>query len=116
MSEPLAPDRVAEMVKDGGAQLVDVRTDEEWEAGHAPEARHIPIDRLTAEAESLDRSRPVVLSCRGGDRSSVAAEAFEASGWQASSMDGGLVAWADRGLPLEPEDGEVADRKPLPPA
>ena len=115
MSGELTPERVAELVESASAQLVDVRTDAEWEAGHVPAAAHIPIERLTAEAETLDRSRPVVLYCRSGDRSSAAAEAFAASGWDASSMEGGLVAWAERGLALEPEDGAVIERSPLPP-
>lgn len=116
VSGELAPERVAELVESGGAQLVDVRTDAEWEAGHAPAAAHIPIEDLQAKADTLDRSRPVVLYCRSGDRSSAAAEAFAASGWDASSMEGGLVAWAERGLPLEPERGEVSERSPFPPA
>ena len=62
----------------------------------------------------LENERPVVLYCRSGDRSGPAAQAFRASGWDARSMAGGLVAWAEKGLPLEPEDGEVAARSNLP--
>ena len=46
----------------------------------------------------------------------MAADAFAASGWDAHSIEGGLLAWAEAGLPLEPEGGEVADRSGLPPA
>ena len=45
----------------------------------------------------------------------MAAEAFAASGWSAHSIEGGLAAWAERGLPLEPQDGQVAERSILPP-
>jgi len=110
----LAPARVAELLKSGRAQLVDVRTDEEWEAGRIEGARHVSFDRLSAEAGSLDQGRPVVLYCRGGDRSATAATALAASGFEAHSLAGGLSAWAAEGRPLEPEDGRVAERSPLP--
>jgi rhodanese-related sulfurtransferase len=98
------------------AQVVDVRTDEEHAAGYIAETLHIPLDRLTEEAERLDRDRPVIFYCRGGERSATAAAAFRASGWDAYNIQGGLVAWAEEGLPLEPEGGKVAERSYLPPA
>jgi len=51
----------------------------------------------------------VVFYCRSGDRSTMPAEAFRASGWEAYTIEGGLTAWAEAGQPLEPEDGEVVD-------
>jgi rhodanese-related sulfurtransferase len=98
----------------GGAQVVDVRGDDEYEAGHIEGARHIRLDRLTQETSGLDRQRPVVFYCRAGNRSELPANAFRASGWEAYHVDGGLVAWADAGLALEPEDGAVAERSNLP--
>lgn len=109
----LAPERARELAG-GGAQVVDVRTEYEHNAGHIPGDQHLPLPSLDAEAEGLDRSRPVILYCRSGDRSGMAAVAFRASGWDAYSVDGGLVAWAAAGLPLEPEGGEVATRPNLP--
>jgi rhodanese-related sulfurtransferase len=44
----------------------------------------------------------------------MGAEALRASGWDAHNMAGGMLAWAERGLPLEPEGGEVLDRPTLP--
>jgi rhodanese-related sulfurtransferase len=94
---------------------VDVRTQGEHDAGHVAGALHVPLNRLDESAVGqLDRSRPVVFYCRAGERSAAAAEAFGASGWEAFSVAGGLVAWADAGLPLEPEGGEVAERSRLP--
>ena len=109
-----APERAAELLEDG-AQAIDVRTPEEHEAGHIAGDRHVPLDEVDGAAGSLDRSAPVIFYCRGGERSAMAAEAFAASGWSAHSIEGGLVAWAETGLPLEPENGEVADRSNLPP-
>ena len=112
----LAPDRVAEMIEAGDAEIVDVRTHEEREAGRLPGSRHVPIESLSAEAGSFDPSKTLVFYCRGGDRSGGAAQAFSASGRDAYSLAGGLVAWAEQGRPLEPEDGEVVQAPGLPPA
>ena len=111
----LEPARARELIE-GGAQLVDVRTAEEHAAGHIAGALHVPLERFDAEAKQLDRERPVVVYCRGGNRSGMAAEALSASGFDAHSVAGGLVAWADGGLPLEPADGHVAESSNLPPA
>ena len=110
----VGPERVAELVSSGEAQVIDVRTDAEYEAGRIGGAEHVPFDELTARSETLDRSRPVVFYCRSGDRSAVAAQAFAAAGWQAHSMAGGLAEWSECGLPLEPEDGRVKPPSGLP--
>lgn len=111
----MAPERVAELAE-GDAQIVDVRTPAEHEAGHIAGDRHLPVEKLTEEATTLDRSRTVVFYCRSGGRSAMAAEAFRASGWDAYTMEGGLLAWDERSLPLEPEGGEVAVHSSIPPA
>ena len=110
----LAPDRVAELSREGEAQIVDVRTHAEHEVSRIPGARHVPLDELGAHAASIDRERPVVFVCRVGERSAMAAEGFRASGWDAHTMAGGLVAWSEQGLPLEPEGAHVAHHSALP--
>jgi rhodanese-related sulfurtransferase len=106
--EDLAPARVAELLRDG-AQLVDVREPYERDAGRIPDdSAHIELDRLTDEAGSIDRERPVVFYCRTGQRSAMAAQAFAAAGWDAHNLDGGLQAWVADGRPIEPADGHVA--------
>jgi rhodanese-related sulfurtransferase len=110
----LPPERVAELIESGEAQVVDVRAPAEHEAGHIAEARHISLEAVTAEADSFDRSKPIVFYCRGGERSAMAAEAFAASGWDAYNMEGGLAAWTEQGHPLEPEDGTVVERSVIP--
>ena len=107
--EDLAPQRVKELIGKGDIQLVDIREDYEHEAGRIAGDRHIVMDRLAAEAESLDEGdKPVVFYCRTGSRSAVAVQAFRASGREAYHLDGGISAWVEKGLPIEPEDGEVA--------
>jgi rhodanese-related sulfurtransferase len=102
----LTPEQVSERL--GDVQLVDVREDAEWDAGRIAGARHVPLADVAAQAGSIDRERPVVFYCRSGARSSMATAAFRRAGYDAYNMDGGLLAWAQRGLPLEPEGGEVA--------
>ena len=64
-------DEAQKLVEDG-AQLVDVRTEHEWEAGRIAGATHLPLAELAGRAAEIDRERPVVLYCRGGNRSTMA--------------------------------------------
>jgi rhodanese-related sulfurtransferase len=105
----IPPQRARELLASGAAQAVDVREPYEWEAGHLDGARHIELRNVPAEAGAVEG--PVVFYCRSGERSAMAAEAFAAAGREAYTLAGGLLAWADAGLPLA---GTVADRSPLP--
>lgn len=105
------PERVAAWLADGdGAQVIDVREPHEREAGHIAGTRHIRMTELGSQAESVSRERPVVFYCRVGSRSEMAAQAFLAAGFEAYSMQGGLVRWASEDRPLEPEGGRVAEQ------
>ena len=104
----VTPAQARELVE-AGAQLVDVRESYEYEAGRIAGARHIELERLASQAETIDRERPVVFQCRLGSRSAMAAQAFRAAGYDARSLAGGIQAWVDEGRPLVPEDGHVAD-------
>jgi rhodanese-related sulfurtransferase len=106
----IEPARVAEwLAQDPALQVIDVREPYEREAGHIAGTRHIELVALTAAADTLDRERPVVFYCRLGSRSEMAAQAFRASGYEAYSMTGGLVRWAQEERPLSPEGGKVAE-------
>ena len=102
----------AELLRSGGAEAIDVRRPDEWDAGRIEGARHIEVNALTSEAESIPRDRPVIFYCRSGSRSALAAAAFRQAGWDAYNLAGGLRAWVEEGLPLEPADGEVAEPQP----
>lgn len=99
----------ARRLLDDGAQLVDVRAAHEWEAGRIPGATHLPLDRLDERSGEIDRDRPVVLYCRGGNRSTMATEALAAAGFDAAKLSEGIVGWEEAGLPLEPEGGYAAE-------
>jgi rhodanese-related sulfurtransferase len=102
------PQQAEQLIREGGAQLVDVREPYEHEAGRIAGSLHIELQQLPAEAASLDRERPILFYCRTGSRSAMAADAFAASGYDARNLDGGLEAWVSSGLPIEPDDGRVA--------
>lgn len=93
----------------GRIQLVDVRRREEWEAGRIDGALHIPDDELAGRVDELDRSRPVVTVCRAGTRGDDAAEWLRGQGFDAQSLDGGLLSWKWAGLALT---GPIAEPPP----
>jgi rhodanese-related sulfurtransferase len=82
--------------------FVDVREDDEWRAGHARGAIHLGKGVIERDIETRipDRAAPIVLYCGGGFRSALAAEALQKMGYTAvESMDGGMRAWREAGLP-----------------
>jgi rhodanese-related sulfurtransferase len=106
----ITPERLAAwLTEDPTLQVVDVREPYEREAGHIEGTRHIELNQLSEQAASLDASRPVVFYCRVGARSTMAAQALRAAGFEAYSMDGGLMRWAQEQHPLSPRDGRVAE-------
>jgi rhodanese-related sulfurtransferase len=99
----------ARKLLDEGAQLVDVRAGHEWEAGRIAGATHIALPELPQRTGEIDSDRPVVVYCRGGNRSSMATAALAEAGFDALKLSEGIVGWSEDGLPLEPEGGYVAD-------
>jgi rhodanese-related sulfurtransferase len=104
----VTPERASQLVSDG-ATFIDVRESYERDAGYIDGTRHIELERLASQAESIDRSVPVVFHCRLGVRSAMAASAFRVAGFDAYTLTGGIQAWVDAGLPIEPEGGYVAE-------
>jgi rhodanese-related sulfurtransferase len=102
------PQQVADLLRRGDIQLIDVRQPEEREAGRIAGDRFIELAQLAAQAETIDRDRPVVFYCRSGSRSAMATEAFRGAGFDAHNMLGGLLDWDAAGLPLDPPGGYVA--------
>ena len=87
-------------------QLVDCREPYEWNAGRVEGAIHIPLNAIMGGAgQELDKARPVVLICRSGNRSELATMMFQARGFQAYNLEGGMEAWEREGLPYAAPDG-----------
>ncbi len=99
----------AQKLIEDGAQLVDVRAEHEWEMGRIEGATHLPLAELAERTGEIEKDRAVVLYCRGGNRSTMAAEALAAEGYEAVKLSEGIVGWSEAGLPLEPEGGQVAE-------
>jgi rhodanese-related sulfurtransferase len=87
------------------AWLLDVREDDEWAAGHAPDATHIPLGQLGASAGEIPQDQKIYVICRSGGRSARAAHALNGAGWQAVNVAGGMQDWAAAGRPMVSESG-----------
>ena len=83
--------------------LLDVREDDEWEAGHAPGAVHVPMSELAARLDEVPDADPLYVICRSGGRSERATQYLNANGWAAVNVAGGMSTWASAGLPLVAE-------------
>lgn len=107
MTEPAVPQidarRAAALVNAGAVLLLDVREDDEWQAGRAPAAQHTALGRLDPAA--IPRDRPVIAVCRSGNRSGTAAQVLAAAGHDACNLAGGMKAWAAAGMPVVRADG-----------
>ena len=107
------PERLAELQREGEVQVIDVREDYEWDAGRIPGgARHLELGLVAARAETIHREIPVVFDrpprrrALGDGRQRVPARRV----WRRLQHDGReSLEWEARGLPLEPDDGHVAD-------
>jgi|SRR5215216_1296858 len=88
------------------AKLIDVREDNEWEAGHAAGAIHLGKGVIERDIETTvpDKSTELILYCGGGYRSALAADALQKIGYtNVFSMAGGWRAWKEAGGEIVPE-------------
>lgn len=85
--------------------LLDVREDDEWQRGHAPDARHIPMGDVPARLDDLDREAELYVVCHAGGRSQRVAQYLVAQGYQAVNVSGGMLAWAGAGRPVVTDGG-----------
>ena len=90
----------------GEIQLVDCREQYEWDAGRVESAIHVPLNSIMAGAGGdLDQSKPIAVICRSGNRSELATTMFQARGFEAYNVEGGMEEWAREGLPFNTPDG-----------
>lgn len=97
MSVPTVDVSEAQQLLADGAALLDVRRADEWQAGHAPAAMHIPLDQLPARTGEVPADRRVVAVCRSGARSGRATQFLQRSGLDVVNLEGGMQAWARTG-------------------
>jgi rhodanese-related sulfurtransferase len=85
--------------------LVDVRDPSEFAAGHAPDARSVPLDQLEANRFTLPMNRRLVAISRRGERGADATIELREMGFQAVNLEGGLEAWTAAGGAIVTDDG-----------
>jgi rhodanese-related sulfurtransferase len=83
-----------------GALFLDVREDNEWEAGHATDATHLALGDVPDHLGDLAKDRLIVCVCRSGARSARAATFLIQNGFDAINLEGGMLAWASEDRPL----------------
>ena len=90
-----------------GALLLDVREDSEFDAGHAPGARHVPLALVPDHVAEFPDDRQIVCVCRTGGRSARATKFLVENGFDAMNLEGGMTAWVQDGGPLESDGGDA---------
>lgn len=80
--------------------MLDVREDDEWSAGHAPEALHIPMGEVPDRWEEIPPDAELLVVCRSGGRSARVVAYLHDAGRAALNVDGGMAAWEAAGRPL----------------
>ena len=93
-----------------GAVLLDVRNEDEWEAGHIDGAVHVPMSslqhQLQYEPGPLTPDVPIVVVCKVGHRAAHVTAWLNQQGFDATNLDGGMVAWQEAGRPMVSDGGE----------
>ncbi len=105
MSYPVAVPEMLSADLPAGAFLIDVREHDEWTAGHAPDAVHVPLGELGERITELPRDREIYLICRTGARSAYATQILVGQGWNTINVADGMTGWAVAGLPMISENG-----------
>ncbi|MFC3380344.1 rhodanese-like domain-containing protein [Couchioplanes azureus] len=91
------------------AFLLDVREPDEWQAGHAPDAHHMPMMEVPARVAEIPNDAQVVVVCRSGGRSGQVVSYLMGNGWDnVRNLDGGMQAWAAAGREVVSENGQPA--------
>jgi rhodanese-related sulfurtransferase len=86
--------------------LLDVREPDEWDAGHAPDAHHLPMMEIPARMAEVPTDTDVVVVCRSGARSGQVVSYLIGNGWDSvRNLDGGMQAWAASGRDVVSENG-----------
>lgn len=89
---------------DAGVLFVDVRTDDEWSAGHLRSALHLPVDAVASKAATIlpDKDKPLVTYCQSGRRAEAAAESLRTLGYtKVTAMAGGYDELKAAGFPID---------------
>lgn len=86
--------------RDRGELVIDVRTADEYEAGHVPGASFMPLFVVPLRLSELDRRRPVYVVCESGARGMQASQYLNEHGYTVFNLEGGMSAWRGAGMPV----------------
>ena len=103
------PKIVAPGIQTGSSWLLDVRSQVEWQNGHAPQAHHRFLGNLQNEFSLLPAKTRIITQCTSGKRSAIAASLLQAKGFTVVNMSGGFPAWQKAGLTVV----RTAESEPL---
>lgn len=98
-------DPLSVFARAGEVLILDVREPFEWDAGHIEQAQHLPMGDIPERLDDIPDDRSLVAVCRSGARSEEAARFLKDKGFDIESLDGGMKAWAQVGLPVVGPDG-----------
>lgn len=101
---PVSPEALVERLDDGASApyVLDVRTAEEYVAGHVPGAVNIPHDQLATRLAEVPKDQDVVLYCRSGRRAVLAGEVLAGNGYvRLEHLEGDILGWVAKGQPVE---------------
>lgn len=102
----MQPEDLPELPGEGSA-LLDVREVNEWTAGHAPGAVHIPMSELPQRLSEIPEADQLYVVCRSGGRSAKVTAYLNANGWDAVNVERGMNGWSAIGRPLVSEDPDA---------
>ena len=100
LARDISVDKAYEMYK-GGTFLLDVRTQEEWDEYHVPNATLIPLDQLPNRLSEVPKDKEIVVICRSGNRSQEGRDILLSAGYTATSVTGGVKEWYAKGYDIE---------------
>ncbi len=92
--------QATQLLNQGKAQILDVRSADEFSAGHLRQSKHIPVDELGKRIDELDKARPVLVVCQTGPRAQRASGQLARAGFtEVFILGGGYAEWQSQGLP-----------------
>lgn len=97
------PEELADRIAAGEVNVIDVRSQSEWDSGHIPQAEHFFLGKLPDNLAEVPRDKPIVTQCQSGKRSAIAASILSDAGYDVVNLTGGFGAWSKAGLPTESE-------------
>lgn len=100
----VTPVMVNDAVRTGQMYVLDVRSTSEWEEGHIPQAKHIMLGYLHERVREIQSDKPILVHCKAGGRSAIAASILQAQGLEdVRNLLGGYDEWIKQGYPSQRE-------------